>query len=153
MPIREFLPSDLTAVLEIYALSKLDEFANEPIRPSLVPLAHDKARWQQFSSSTVYVYEEGGVRGYGGHAGNEITALFVHPDARGHGVGLALLRCLVAKIPGDCYLSVAMSNVRAIELYRGLGFAASESFVGVYNGVAISGLVMNRAKPPSSSAT
>ena len=146
MLIRERLPSDLAAILEIYALSKLDEFANEPIQPLLVPLDRDEARLELFNRSTVYVFEEDGIRGYGAHAGHEITALFVRPDARGQGVGPALLEHLIARISGDCSLSVAMSNTRAIDLYRRFGFETSESFVGLYNGVAIRGLVMNRSE-------
>jgi hypothetical protein len=64
MRIRSLSSTDLPSVLEIYALAKLDELANEPCVPALIPLELDERRYATFKSSTVYVYEGPTVLGY-----------------------------------------------------------------------------------------
>ena len=144
MSIRAFSPSDLPAVLEIYAQSKLDELSNETHVPTLIPLNLDDQRFNSFNRSIVCVYESTCVLGYGARSGNEITALFVHPAGRGQGVGRALLEHLLAQLPGHCHLHVAASNTAAISLYQQYGFAVSASFVANYNGLPISAATMRR---------
>ncbi|WP_394791728.1 GNAT family N-acetyltransferase [Rhodoferax sp.] len=144
MAIRAFAPSDLTPVLEIYALSKLDELANEAYVPELVPLDRDPPRFASFKQSSVYVYETTQLLGFAAYSGNEITALFVHPAARGQRIGRTLLEHLLALVPPDCCLHVAASNTAAMALYRQYGFEISAHFQAHYNGVPVAAATMRR---------
>ena len=160
MRIRSFSPSDLPSVLEIYALSKLDELANEPVIPPLIPLDLDERRYSAFKASTVYVCEGPALLGYGARRGAEITGLFVHPAGRRKGVGRALLEHLLARYAGPSCLHVAASNRVAVSLYRSYGFEPHGTYTAHYNGQPVAAAIMvqpegaytNPAMAPNSSS-
>jgi len=70
----------------------------------------------------VYVFEnsEGVITGYSGVGENRVEMLFVHPDARGQGVGKSLLAAAVDK--GANELDVNEQNPQAVGFYQHMGF-------------------------------
>ena len=87
--------------------------------------------------SEIYVYDNGGVLGYGAIFESEIRALFVCPSARGKGIGKGMLEFLLSEIKGKANLFVAKTNVPAIELYKAYGFEVSKEFLTEYNGESV----------------
>lgn len=142
--IRHFLPTDIEEVLAIYAASKLDELALEPVVPSLLPLTEDPARLAIFKRSEILVAEADRPVGYIAVLGNQITGLFVHPRARGLGIGGSLLRHALSAVTEPATLCVAASNAPAVRLYEKHGFAVLGSFVAEYNGAHVRALEMRR---------
>ena len=133
MAIRPFKETDLSAILTIYANSKLDELRFENNTFELVPLQQDAKRFAGLKESDIYVYEEGEVIAYGAVCGAEITALFVSPDARGKGVGKKLLEYLLSKQHAPISLYVAKTNLPAKSLYQDYGFKVVDEFKTDYN--------------------
>ncbi len=144
MRIRGLSSADLPSIFEIYALAKLDELANEPCVPTLIPLELDERRYATFKNSTVYVCEGPTVLGYGARNGPEITALFVHPAGRGQGVGRSLLEHLLATYSGPSHLHVVASNTVAVSLYQQYGFQRHETYMASYNGQPVVAAIMRR---------
>ena len=137
MKIRPYDKSDYSAVLDIYAASKLDELKYEDTTFELLPLDRDMKRHRQLLESEIFIYDDGGIIGYCARYGSEIRALFVHPDSRGRGIGRCLLEFLLAKIPGTAQLYVARSNAPAKNLYIRFGFEIVEEFQTSYNGMPV----------------
>lgn len=137
MGIRPFRENDFTAVLDIYAKSKLDELTYERREFVLLPLDQDQKRLAELHESDIYVFEDNGVIGYGALFGSEIRALFVLPDCRGRGIGKLLLKHLLSCIEGPAVLYVAKSNAPAKSLYETFGFKVGEEFETTYNCVSV----------------
>lgn len=138
MEIRPFQPGDFATLAEIYTLSKLDELRFEEGQFEFLPLERDQKRLSGLMESRIYVWEQGRVLGYGAVCGNEIRALFVHPLARGKGIGSSLLSCLLSKVELPARLYVAKSNAPAKKLYQRFGFAVTREFQTDYNGKPVS---------------
>ena len=137
MSIRRFTEADLSDLLEIYAQSKLDELRFEKRRFKLLRLEEDPERLPKILESTIYVYEDRGIVGFGALFESQVRALFVSPNARGKGVGKALLSFLLSKNSGEISLHVASSNWPAIGLYRRHGFQTEKEFLASYNGQSV----------------
>lgn len=138
MSIRPYTDADLEAILDIYALSKLDELAGEKHTFDLLPLQQDPFRFKHFQQSDITVYEnEKAIVGFAGHKGNYIGWLFVHPQHRSKSVGQRLLRHLVGKLNGTISLHVARSNRKAQSLYAKFGFKCVKEFEGCYQGMTV----------------
>ncbi len=137
MTIRPYQGADFSAVLQIYAASKLDELVYEDRSFQLLPLDQDSDRLEGFRNSQVFVFGLDGLKAWAALDKSEITALFVHPQARGTGIGKMLLRFMLEKIEGEAILYVAKSNVPAKRLYERHGFANTSEFLTEYNGVPL----------------
>lgn len=133
MQVRPYLDSDYLAVLDIYAHSKLDEFAAEPGEFTLLPLHEDHDRLAAFHASEVLVCEDGEVLGFAAISGNKIHAMFVRPEARRLGVGRRLMEYILPRMTGKVSLNVAKSNLPAKRLYQSFGFAVARDFETHYN--------------------
>jgi len=144
MQIRPFHSSDFPAILEIYALSKLDELQFEERVFTLVPLDQDPPRLARFRESDAYVCEMDGVVGFAASLGSSIRFLFVHPQARGRGVGKCLLEFMLDRMPGTVSLNVAKSNSLAKRLYAQYGFQVVGEFQATYSGVDVLANTMQR---------
>lgn len=134
MNIRAYRDGDFPAITGIYNSSKLDELAFEEGRFELLPLESDEKRLKETLESTLYVYDDGSILGYGAVFGNEIRALFVHPSSRGKGVGKKLLDHLISKAGSPVKLYVAKSNINAKSIYHKHGFRVTEEFLATYDG-------------------
>ena len=107
MAIRLFQHNDFDEVAEIYTQSKLDELSFEKHRFELLPLAQDDKRLRELMESEIFVYDEGGILGYGAVFEKEIRALFVHPSSSGKGIGTSLLEFLISYVETPVMLYVA----------------------------------------------
>ncbi len=145
MSIREFTVNDYPAVLEIYSKAKLDELRYENNIFELLPLNKDDVRLAELMESEIYLYDNGGVLGYGAICNKEIRALFVLPESRGVGVGKVLLEFLISQVSGVVSLYVADSNYPAKNLYENYGFKVTETFETTYNGISVFANRMIRA--------
>lgn len=135
MSIRIFRNTDLPAIYEIYANSKLDELRFEEHEYELVPLNEDERRFSELKESDIYIYEEGNVVGYCASYGSEIRAIYVHSKERGKGIGKNMLEFLLSNLDGDVSLNVAKSNHPAKKLYGKYGFEVVNEFTTSYNGI------------------
>ena len=142
MTIRAYKESDFQAIESIYASCKLDEFEFEEREFELLPLQIDTRRLAVFRQSTVYVYDDNGVIGYGAISGLEISALFVHPSDRGKGVGKKLLSFLVSVAREPVSLYVVKSNRTARSMYEKAGFSVVGEFATEYNGIPVTACKM-----------
>lgn len=134
MNIRACDDGDLPAIFDIYNRSKLDELKYETSALSLLPLEKDEIRLSKLMEADIYVYQEQArICAYGAICGNEIRALFVHPEFRGKGVGKRLLEFMLSLIQGQPCLYVARSNKPAKCLYLGYGFKVIDTFETTYN--------------------
>lgn len=165
MPIRPYQDEDLVQLFDIYAQSKLDELKYEKLEPSekpftLLPLDQDPKRLFELMESDIYVLFaelniQGSssqvieIQGYGALYGNEIRALFVHPECRGLGIGKQLLEFLLQQISGEAQLYVAQSNYPAKQLYGAYGFKVDYEFETSYNGRAVMAERMSRPEQAS----
>ncbi len=147
MTIRPYRDEDFPAVLEIYAACKLDELRYEEESFRLLPLDQDPERLKGFRASTVLLYEQKQTLGYAAYNGSEITALFVHPDGRGAGIGQTLLEHMLDRMEGEVVLYVAKSNHPAKRLYERHGFVVISEFMTEYNGTAVRANKMLRKLP------
>ena len=144
MAIRQFEQRDFPAILEIYALSKLDELRFEFSCFQLLPLEQDARRLSQLLASEIYVFDSGKIEGYGALFRNEIRALFVNPHCRQRGVGSQLMQFMLASVTGSAELYIAKSNLPARRLYEKFGFDVVDEFETDYNGVPVVASKMRR---------
>jgi putative acetyltransferase len=146
MKIRDYTDSDFSSILNVYALSKLDELRFEDRKFDLVPLDEDPERLALFNASRVVVCEKDGIAGYASYCGSNITALFVHPGRRGRGIGKKLLEYILQRMEGPITLNLATSNEPAKQLYVKYGFTVVSEFMAYYNGIEVSASTMERKK-------
>lgn len=138
MNIRAYTQNDLVTIFYIYDRSKLDELKFEDKVFSLLPLQEDEVRLSGLMESEIYVYQESGqILGFGAICGNEIRALFVHPEHRGKGIGKSLFEFLLSNIQGQPCLYVASTNQPAKYLYQQYGFSVTDTFETTYNQVSV----------------
>jgi putative acetyltransferase len=73
---------------------------------------------------------------------HQLRALFVRRDARGKGVGQALLDAALSANTEGIYLNVAKSNTGARKFHLSNGFTVIDEFDQKYNGMAITYIQM-----------
>ena len=137
MTVRAYTREDFAAVCRIYLDAKRAELQFEPGHFEFTPLEQDSAILAAFNESTVLVYDDGGVQGFSATSDGQLRALFVQGDARGKGVGHALLNAVIAKTPGDITLNVARSNEGAIRFYERNGFTRVAETTRQYSGIDV----------------
>lgn len=134
MAVRRFIESDFQAVCRIYLDAKRDELAFEDGYFEITPLDQDAFILAAFNESDVLVFENDGVMGFSATFDGQLRALFVHSNARGRGVGGALLNAVLAEAPEFLAVNVAKSNVNARRFYERSGFAPDGEIVRQYSG-------------------
>ena len=137
MNIRPLRSDEFFKIAKIYALSKLDELRFESGCFELLPIEQDECRIKELLESSIYVYEDLEVLGYGAFFKDQIRALYVHPDARGGGIGSDLLEFMISQVNVPARLFIAKSNQPARKLYERYGFKVTAEFQTSYNGVPV----------------
>lgn len=143
MRVRQFKEADLAEVGRIYANAKRDELAYEAKVTDIIPLEEDAVILAAFRESDVIVYEDDKVVGFAAMFDGQLRALFVHGEARGRGVGLALLNAALARAPRGLSLHVSESNLKARQFYERSGFTVTGRATRHYNGIDVSYLKMS----------
>lgn len=133
MIIREYSESDFSHILALYPEYILDELKYETTHFELPSLNEDELRGSLFLNSEVYVCGGSEIIAFGAINGSEIRAIYVHPNARGKGIGTQLLEFMMSKIKGRALLYVVASNSPAIGLYQKYGFKITSEFNTTYN--------------------
>lgn len=106
-----------------------------------LPLVHtpEETRWWMdnvvLSDTTVWVAEDEGasIFGFASLAGSMLEHLYLRPDARGRGIGTALLDVLRGASPQGLSLHVFQRNEQAIAFYLGHGFVVTDRNEGSRN--------------------
>lgn len=138
MTIRHYTTKDFPAICSIYADAKRDELQFEGHSFDVTPLARDDAILAAFNESVVTVFDDGvEVLGFAAAFEGQLRALFVGRNARGRGVGQALLDAVLANETGGVSLNVAKSNVDAIRFYRRNGFVVVDEALKRYAGFEV----------------
>ena len=84
-----------------------------------------RAAQLQDKIGSLWVYDDGVVKGFVMAAEGEIQKLYVEPVLQGAGIGAALLEYAVAET-GTKYLWALEKNVRAIRFYQRHGFVVTK---------------------------
>ena len=143
MQIRPYVSSDWKDVREIYDLAKPDEMRCSVDANAVLPLDQYPPMLALFRDSVIFVAEEADqIVGFGGHKGNYISWLFVHPAHRRRGIARALLSQIMGRIKGPITLNVAAENRAAWNLCAGLGFTIAREFIGHYQGQDVAVLTL-----------
>lgn len=137
MGVRRFTEQDFPAVCRIYAEAKRDELRFESAAFDITPLEQDAIILAAFQESSVLVFEAAEVLAFAALHGSQLRALFVRRDARGGGIGRALLAAAIAAIDGSVTLHVAKSNQGARRFYEDNGFTVVGEIEGQYQGIPI----------------
>jgi ribosomal protein S18 acetylase RimI-like enzyme len=144
MRIRAYADSDWEAIREIYDLSKPDEMRGSIDLGAILPLNQDPSMLELFRESIILVADEADqVVGFGGHKGNYISWLFVHPGHRRQGIARALVEEILERLSGSITLNVAAENQAARQLYSSFGFTVARDFAGTFNGQDIRVLTLS----------
>jgi len=141
--VRQFDEADFADVCRIYVGAKRDELAYEGQAVDIIPLEEDAVILAAFRESDVIVYDDGGVVGFAAMFDGQLRALFVYSEARGRGVGHALLNAALAREPGGLLLHVAESNLNARQFYERSGFGVVGRSNRHYNGIDVTYLKMS----------
>ena len=103
-----------------------------------MPLEQDAKRRTALFASMIFVYQEQStIKGYSAISDNTLQSLYVHPDARGQGIGRLLLNHALAQLKGEVSLQVVESNMPSKQLYYSCGFVDVETYDVDYNGVMV----------------
>ena len=123
-PIRPAKPEDLARIAEIeifnyrlnfYPIFRYDPFYFEELQ---VP---SRMEYYQPLLNTLWVYDDGVVKGFFQAEGQELKKLFVEPVLQGQAIGAALLEHAVSALRVNCLWALE-KNVRAIAFYKRHGF-------------------------------
>ena len=128
MPIRPANLDDLTRIAEIevfnyrlnfYPIFRSDEFYFGDLTvPNLMQSRADFI-------PDILVYDDGVVKGFLHHGGDEVRRLYVEPVLQGQGIGAALLEYAIRELHVT-RLWALEKNLRAIAFYQRHGFRVTE---------------------------
>lgn len=116
--IRPLKMADLDVVMQIWLEGNLQ--AHDFIVPEYWRQNYDFVK-NILPQSTVYVYEDGQIKGFIGLEDDFIAGIFVRRDCRGQGVGRQLLD-FVKDQKHRLQLTVYEKNASAVEFYKQNGF-------------------------------
>lgn len=145
--IRPYTDADFAAVCRIYLEAKADELLFEPGTIEITPLERDARILAAFRQSNVLVFEDCRVMGFAATNDGQLRALFVAREARGRGVGSALLSAVLDNAAAGLQLNVAKSNLAALAFYEAFGFTATGECLNAYAGREIAYVTMRTAAP------
>jgi putative acetyltransferase len=119
--IQQLLPPDFAEITDVWEASvrATHDFLREVDIQKMKPLVRD---------ASLYLVTLFGIRGADGRilgfigvAGNKVEMLFIHPDARGKGIGKQLLHYAVDHLGTD-EVDVNEQNAQAVGFYLHAGF-------------------------------
>lgn len=122
--IRRAAPADAVRIAEIeifnyrlnfYPIFRSDEYYFKELS---VP---QRAQELEALTDSIYVYDDGAVKGFAMINGSELVKLFTEPVLQGQSIGARLLAFAVNELGAD-HLYALEKNTRAIEFYKRNGF-------------------------------
>jgi putative acetyltransferase len=125
--IRKYTEADCEGLIEVWSAASVvatpflsDEFMSEErvnIRTKWIPMAE------------TWVFDVGGnVAGFVALIGNEVGAIFVHPDYQGRGIGRALMDH-AASLRDELFLDVFEENAIGRRFYDRYGFRFEDKHI------------------------
>jgi putative acetyltransferase len=146
MTVRGFSELDFPAICDVYIEAKHDELKFENGNFEIVPLEEDTGILAAFKESIALVFEEEEILGFAALYDNQLRAMFVRRDARGKGVGQALLEAARSENK-ELVLNVAKSNLAAQRFYARNRFVATGENSRMYHGTTITYVQMKSSLP------
>lgn len=126
--IRQAITEDVMRIAEIevfcYRLNFYPIFRNDGYYFNELTVQNEAERYAALTDS-IYVYDDGAVKGFILINGSEIVQLFVEPVLQGQAIGRKLLEFAVNEKEAD-HLYALEKNVRAIEFYKRNGFIPTD---------------------------
>ncbi len=119
--IQKLFPADFAEVTDVWEASvrATHDFLREADIQKMKPLVRDE---YLFLVTLFGVRDANGrILGFLGVAGNKIEMLFIHPEARGRGIGKQLLGYATGELGAD-EVDVNEQNGQAVGFYRHAGF-------------------------------
>ena len=120
-PIQKLLPPDFAEATDVWEASvrATHDFLREEDIQKMKPLVRD----EYLHLVTLFGIRDadGRITGFIGVAGNKIEMLFIHPDARGRGIGKRLLEFATGPLGAD-EVDVNEQNAQAVGFYLHAGF-------------------------------
>lgn len=122
--IRPAAEQDLERIAEIlvfnYRLNFYPIFRDDSFYFEELTVSRQAARYAQ-ALDTLWVYDDGVVKGFIQIENKEVKKLFVEPALQGHSIGAALLNYAIAEKDAR-FLWALEKNTRALAFYRRHGF-------------------------------
>ncbi len=123
-PIQKLLPPDFAEAADVWEASvrATHDFLREEDIQKMKPLVRDE--YLHLVAPFGIRDANGRIVGFIGVAGNKIEMLFIHPDARGQGIGKQLLGYATAHLGAD-EVDVNEQNGQAVGFYLHAGFTVT----------------------------
>lgn len=138
--IRPLKSGDFERVTEIYDLSHAAEYAGETVTFSPKYLLDSPVLLDLFHASDIFVFDDGGIKGFVGYQSEKIIWLYVDPAFRGQKIGMRLIEFVMKKLNNVASIIVVKSNLPALNLYQQLGFKVVGEFVFDYQNLPVKAL-------------
>lgn len=118
--IREYAEADSDAIIDVWLAASLA--ATPFLSQEFLAKEREDIRTTWLPRAETCVFEaEGIVVGFLSLVGNEVGAIFVHPDYQGHGIGQAMMNRAVGS-RGELFLDVFEDNKVGRRFYDRYGF-------------------------------
>ena len=122
--IRLAVPEDLSRIAEIeifnYRMNFYPIFQNDQFYFKELQVPVLAAKYES-ELGTMWVYDDGSVKGFVQVVNGQIKKLFVEPVLQGQAIGSELLNYAVRELGGE-YLWALEKNIRAVAFYQWHGF-------------------------------
>lgn len=138
--IRPFKSGDFERVTEVYNLSHAAEYAGEAVTFSPKCLLDSPVLLDLFRASDIFVFDDGGIKGFVGYQNEKIIWLYVDPAYQGQKIGMRLIEFVMQQLNNVASIIVVKSNLPALNLYRQLGFEVVGEFVFDYQNLPVKAL-------------
>ena len=131
LSIREYVHQlDWNNICRIHDNARIIELEGSVSEKAFIPLA-DCYKEEELFDSTIFVAEQNNETiGFIGFCNQEITWLYVDPKFFRQGYGKELIRFALNKVLKPVRVTVLNNNLRAINLYKGLGFNVEQKQKG-----------------------
>lgn len=125
--IRRFRENDVETLIEIWRTAS--EVATPFLSAKFMAAEPDNIRNVYMPNAETWVYEtDDTVVGFIALIGDEVGAIFVHPDTQGHGIGRALMDH-AANLRDSLFLDVFKENAIGRHFYDRYGFHYEHEYV------------------------
>lgn len=149
--IRPYEPQDWDRLCVIHDAARMDELRFSGLEAAFLTLAQTAEPEGLFAGTLLVAERDGTVEGFVAFTGDELSWLYVHPQAGRQGIGRALLREAI-RCAGAVPLTadVLVGNDGALALYQSEGFKVLRRVDGKLTGneaFAASGYNLQRLPP------
>ena len=125
--IRKYKAEDFDELAKVMDEGRMQELEAEGMEQVFISLK-DAPYLKYFLSCDIYVAEKDEqVVGFVGLGQRRLDFLYILPGMQGKGIGSALMKTALAKLPRPVRLAVFADNERAKNLYQKFGFKVTET--------------------------